>query len=247
LTTSFTDGGLLSLYVDARAVRDSAHELLSCVTCHDDYEVLPLALRDPIEAVAYRREATEMCARCHLAAADGYEGSVHSEPPLESGEGASCVDCHSPDSSAHSVARTSAPDSPLAPSRVDGACAECHAAAVDSYLETSHGKVARLGDAKTTPTCIICHADHAVTDARDLTSDTRITAFTDLCRDCHSGADSAFARAWPGHSEGAPDGSLANLARRAGLLTATLVVAFGLLHVSLEGARRLRDREDGTK
>src|SRR3990170_3963698 len=41
LRTRFSDGRRLSLYVNARGLRDSAHGLLTCVTCHDNHKVCP--------------------------------------------------------------------------------------------------------------------------------------------------------------------------------------------------------------
>jgi predicted CXXCH cytochrome family protein len=243
LSTSFTDGRPLSLYVDARVLRDSAHELLNCVTCHNEYEVLPPELRPPIEGEAYRAEATAMCARCHQVAAEDYAGSAHSEPPLETGEGATCSGCHSPEGSGHSVGSSSGPESDFGPARVAETCGSCHEKALSSYEATSHSKVANLGEAKTTATCTTCHAGHSTEPAKDLVSAPGIAALTAVCADCHSGAGESFARTWSGHSEGAPGSSLANIAGRGGLLLAVAVVAFGFVHVSLEVLRRLRGRE----
>lgn len=238
LSAGFSDGRTLSLYVDLRAVRDSAHDLLSCVTCHDTYEPPPPYRTEPYDFAAYQADATEMCARCHRAAAEGYSDSAHSETVLKEGEGATCIDCHSPDGSAHSIAETSRPGLFLRPDQIAGACGRCHEEALASYDDTSHGKVARFGEADHTATCTTCHSDHAVQPAADLVSASAVTALAAVCGDCHDGADESFARAWPGHSEGAPAGSTADVAGRAGFFVAAAVVAFGLVHVSLDLFRR---------
>ena len=245
LSSGFTNGQPLSLYVDARDVRDSAHELLTCVTCHDQLGTHPDENPPLFDIATYRTEATEMCERCHQAAADGYAGSAHWEPVFEEGEGATCLDCHSPDGSGHSVALTSDPVSILGPARVAGACGSCHEQAQETYDHTSHGKVARFGDASTTATCVSCHSDHNVQTVEDLALPAARAHLSAACAACHDGADASFARAWPGHSEGAPPGSAADILERLGFFMAAAVVASGLGHVSLDLVRRRTDRDRG--
>lgn len=238
LTAGFSNGRTLSLYANLLALRDSAHDLLSCVTCHDTYEPPPPERTEPYDFAAYQAQATEMCVRCHTAAAEGYAASAHSETVIEEGEGATCIDCHSPDGSGHSVAATKDPGSILSPARIAESCGRCHEEALSTYHDTSHGKVERFGDVKSTATCTTCHSDHAVQPADDLVAAPGESGLLTVCRDCHDGADGSFARAWPGHSEGARGGSPADVAGRAGFFLAAAVVGFGLVHASLDLFRR---------
>lgn len=238
LTAGFSDGRTLSLDVDLRAIRDSTHDLLSCVTCHDTYEPPPPERTEPYDFAAYQAEATAMCLRCHQAAAQGYSDSAHFKTVLDEGKGATCIDCHSPNGSGHSIATTSEPGSFLDAGQIAGACGRCHEEARASYDDTSHGKVARFGDPGHTATCTTCHSDHAVRPVDDLVAASAAPAMAAVCGDCHDGADESFARAWPGHSEGAPAGSSVDVAGRAGFFVAAAVVAFGLVHVSLDMFRR---------
>ena len=242
LETGFTNGRTLPLYVDARALRDSAHDLLECVTCHDQYEIPRPEVPDPLDFVAYRNAAEAMCARCHEAAADGFEGSAHWKSGFKEDEVATCTECHSPDGSGHDVAATSDSRSILAPARLAGTCGRCHEEAQDTFEETSHGKVARFGDASATATCISCHDDHAVETVDELllpASEARLAAG---CAECHDGAGEAFFEAWPGHSVGASRGSAASVVGRAGFFMAAAVVGMGLTHAGLDFWRRLLDR-----
>lgn len=245
LSSGFSNGRPLSLYVDARDVRDSAHGLLTCVTCHDQLETHPDETPPTFDLAAYRTEASEMCEGCHRAAADGYSASAHRAPAFEEGKGATCIDCHSPDGSGHTVVRTGDPGSMLAAAQIADACGTCHEQALSSYDRTSHGKVARFGDAGTTATCVSCHDDHNTQAVEDLTQGAGFAGLTAACGDCHDGAGASFARAWPGHSEGAPSGSTADLVERIGLLLATAAVASGLLHASMDLVRRRIDRDSG--
>lgn len=245
LSSGFSNGQPLSLYVDARDVRDSAHELLTCVTCHDRLRTHPDENPPLFDIATYRTEANEMCERCHQAAADGYAGSAHWKPVFQEGEGATCIDCHSPDGSGHRVAVISDPESLLSPARVAGACGSCHEQALNTYDRTSHGKVARFGDAKTTATCVSCHNDHNVYAVEDLALPAGVASLSTACARCHDGADASFARAWPGHSEGAPPGSAADILERLGFFMAAVVVGSGLVHVSLDLVRRRTGRGRG--
>ena len=242
LSTGFSNGQTLPLSVDTRVLRDSAHELLSCVTCHEQLGTHPDENGSPPDFDAYQTQAIEMCARCHLAAVDGYEGSAHWDPTRKDAERATCIDCHSPDGSGHSVGVTGDPESILGPARVAGTCGRCHDSALGTYKETSHGKVARFGDAATTATCISCHSDHEVEAVRDLAKPTAVAELVAGCARCHEGADESFFRAWPGHSEGAPAGSTADFFGRLSVFMAAAIVAAGLVHVSLDYVRRLSDR-----
>lgn len=242
LKTSFTDGRPLSLYVDATALRDSAHYLLNCVTCHDQYEIRPAGARERLDFVTYQEGAEAMCARCHISAASGYEGSAHWESGFDEGEVATCTDCHSADGSGHSVAPTSASPSVLAGSSLSDVCGRCHQQAQDSFEATSHGKVARFGNAAATATCDTCHNDHAVHTIDDLLQPASTVSLVATCETCHDGADEEFFRAWPGHSTGAPGGSAAGIVGRAGFFTAVAVVGAGVTHAALDSFRRFSRR-----
>jgi hypothetical protein len=247
LETSFADGRPLSLFVDATALRDSAHYLLNCVTCHDQYVIRPPEAREPLDFVAYQEEAEGICARCHSTAASGYEGSAHWKSGFTEGEVATCTDCHSADGSGHSVAATRDPKSMLAAASLAGVCGGCHQQAEDSFEETSHGKVARFGTVAATATCTTCHNDHAVQTIDELSQPTSTASLVATCETCHDGAGEAFFRAWPGHSTGAPGGSIASIVGRAGFFVGVAVVGAGVTHAALDSFRRLSGRNRKSK
>lgn len=242
LETGFTDGRVLPLFVDAKVLRDSAHYLLDCVTCHDQYEIPRPENPDPLDFAAYQGQAEAMCARCHQAAAGEYEGSAHWQNGFEEGAVATCTDCHSPDRSGHNVAATSDSRSILAPARLADACGRCHEQAQDTFEETSHGKVARFGDAAATATCASCHGDHAVETIDDLLLPASRATLVAGCAECHDGAGESFFSAWPGHSAGAPRGSAASMVGWAGFFTMAAVVGMGMTHAGLDFLRRFSDR-----
>lgn len=247
LKAGFSDGRSLSLYVDARALRDSAHGLMSCVTCHSDYPVRRPGESRPLgDYATYQTKAIEMCGRCHEAAAQGYAGSAHWQPVFAEGKGASCSECHSEGRSGHTVAATSDTHALLGPQRVGDTCGRCHQEALNSYRATSHGKVAQFGDATTTATCTTCHNDHAVKAVQDPGAPLAPQKLAAVCASCHSGAGSSFAAAWPGHSNAPPSRTAAGYGERIAFILTAAILAFGLVHVSLDFLRRLTDRNHRT-
>jgi hypothetical protein len=245
LSVGFSNGETLSLYADARVLRDSAHGLMSCATCHDLPPDHPPEEATVYDSAEYESEANASCAECHQAAAAGYDGSAHSEPLARGEDGATCIQCHSPDGSGHSIAATSHDTSFLSASNVADSCGACHEQARDSYLGTSHGKVAEMGDAVTTATCVTCHGDHDTPVVADLADPAAAASLASVCSECHDGADEEFARAWPGHSEGASEGSVADWLSRAGYLVAFGVVVGGVAHASLDLFRRRSGKNRG--
>lgn len=243
LRTRFADGRPLSLYVDAHGLRDSAHGLLTCISCHDDHEVCPPDRAERLEFTTYQTEAAEMCIRCHLAAAGDYAQSVHGQPVLSgSGEGATCNDCHSPELSGHTTGRVSDPLLLLAPQSLHENCGRCHAEALSTYRQTSHSKVARFGDPQRPATCTTCHGDHAVKAVEDPKEPLTVARLVTICGRCHRGADEAFASEWLGHAALPSRSAGVYYAERFIVLLIAASLGFGLVHMNLDFVRRLAGR-----
>lgn len=240
--TRFADGRSLSLYVDARELRDSAHALSTCVTCHDDREVCPPDRTEPLDFATYWTEAAEMCIRCHLAAAGEYARDVHGRPIFSgTGEGARCNDCHSPELSGHTTAAVSDSRSQLGPQSVDENCGRCHAQELTTYRQTSHSKVVRFGDPQRSATCITCHSDHAVTAVDDPMEPLTAASLVTVCRGCHDGADEGFAGEWLGHEASPSRSASLYYAERFPVLLIAAGLGFALAHMTLDLVRRLAD------
>lgn len=244
LQSRFDDGRPFPLFVDARELRDSAHSLLTCLTCHSDYEACPPGRTEPLDFVTYRAEATETCVRCHLAAAGDYAQSVHGEPVLAgTGQGATCNDCHSPGSSGHSVPKLSEPDTLLGRESVHENCGRCHEEELESYRQTSHYMVARFGDPERPATCTTCHGEHAVSAADDQAEPLAADRLVTVCQACHQGADETFASGWLGHTASPSRSAGFYYAERFVIISLSASVAFGMLHMTLHSLRAITDRE----
>ena len=241
LETRLADGRALSLHVDARALRDSAHGLLGCVTCHTDLEAHPSGQMASSGLADYQARAAEMCVRCHLAAAGDYADSVHGAPVLSrTGEGATCIDCHSSDRSGHSTSRTAGLRSAAQAEAVAENCGRCHRDELATYRRTAHSSLVQFGDKRWAATCTNCHGDHAVSAVDDPAGALAPARLALACGECHRGADEKFAGEWLGHEASSSPSGLADYVHRGIVLLMALGVGFGLTHVTLDFLRNPR-------
>jgi len=238
LQTRLSDGTALSLQVDARALRDSAHGLLGCVTCHTDLEAHPSGQMASSGLADYEARAAEMCVRCHLAAAGDYADSVHGAPVLSrTGDGATCSDCHSPDGSGHSTSRLAGLRSAAQAEAVAENCGRCHRDELATYRRTAHSSLVQFGDKRRAATCTNCHGDHAVSAVDDPGGALAPARLALACGECHRGADEQFAGEWLGHEASSSPSGLADYVHRGIVLLLALGVGFGLTHVTLDFLR----------
>ncbi|MEK7475067.1 MAG: cytochrome c3 family protein [Candidatus Coatesbacteria bacterium] len=155
----------------------------TCSSCHTPHRALPAA--DPASSVNPRNVAST-CAQCHHGVYEAFNRSVHSPAVTKTTKPLpGCNDCHS----AHTIKRAD-----LEGFRMDimGKCGRCHLETANTYFETYHGKVTRLGYAKTAK-CHDCHGAHGILPASDPRSTLNRLNVTETCRKCHPGATRRFA------------------------------------------------------
>jgi len=155
----------------------------TCTSCHTAHQILPRT--DPASSVNANNVPTT-CGRCHHGIEEQFENSIHAKrvsgysKPLPV-----CNDCHT----AHAIRRTDENSFRL---DVMTTCGRCHAEIAQTYFETYHGKVSKLGYTKAAK-CYDCHGAHdvlAVTDPRSHLSRANVAA---TCGKCHAGATRRFA------------------------------------------------------
>ncbi len=155
----------------------------NCADCHTAHHELPS--KDPRSSV-HRDNVADTCGTCHRGIFELFNASIHSPSQNQTNKRQPvCSDCHS----AHSIARTD-----LAGFRLHmmDQCGQCHKEITESYFDTYHGKVSRLGYVKTAK-CSDCHGAHdilPVTDPRSRLSRTNIVT---TCAKCHPGSNRRFA------------------------------------------------------
>jgi hypothetical protein len=155
----------------------------TCTSCHTAHRVLP---RSNPESTVNPANVPATCGQCHHGIEEQFENSIHARRVSGSAkELPVCNDCHT----AHSIRRTDEDQFRL---DIMEKCGRCHEALAKAYFDTYHGKVSRLGYAKTAK-CYDCHGAHdvlAVTDPRSHLSRANVAA---TCQKCHAGATRRFA------------------------------------------------------
>jgi cytochrome b subunit of formate dehydrogenase len=155
----------------------------NCADCHSAHGELPAA--DPRSTVN-RDNIARTCSKCHRGIYELFSASVHSPNVTHSGKKLPvCSDCHS----AHSIQRTDLSNFRL---HIMDQCGRCHEKIAETYFDTFHGKVSKLGYL-TTAKCYDCHGSHDILPVTDQRSRLSRANIVKTCAKCHSGSHRQFA------------------------------------------------------
>ena len=164
----------------------------TCNDCHRSHRVLPA---DSAESSVNRNNIPATCGRCHVGIVEIYAQSAHGAALATGRRNATghaapvCVDCHS----AHGIVRADEPRWFLG---VVDECGTCHERLYETYFETYHGKVNRLGSTLAA-TCSDCHTPHDMRPATDPASSVFPASRVRTCGGCHPAANANFVRYEP--------------------------------------------------
>jgi predicted CXXCH cytochrome family protein len=155
----------------------------TCVSCHTSHGELPPA--DPASSVN-PAHLTETCGQCHRGVLESFAASVHATGEPRAGVPLPvCEDCHS----SHQIGRA---DKPGFRNRMMAQCGRCHAEQTETFFETFHGKVSRLGT-EGAAKCSDCHGSHAILPVADPRSTLSRANVVATCGQCHEGSNRRFA------------------------------------------------------
>ncbi len=155
----------------------------TCVNCHSSHGELPP--EDPASTVN-RANLPKTCGQCHHGVEEKFAKSIHATGETKNGQHLPvCEDCHS----SHSIRRA---DSPGFRNRMMEQCGHCHEEQAESFFETFHGKVSRLGT-EGAAKCSDCHGDHDILPVTDPASHLSRTNVVATCGNCHEGSHRRFA------------------------------------------------------
>ncbi len=155
----------------------------NCADCHTAHLELPAS--DPRSSVN-RKNISATCGRCHLGITELFETSVHSPKNTHTDkELPTCEDCHS----AHDIQRTDLTDFRF---EIMDQCGRCHEEISQSYFDTFHGKVSRLGYEKAAK-CYDCHGSHDILPVSDPRSHLSRENIVETCAKCHPQSHRQFA------------------------------------------------------
>jgi predicted CXXCH cytochrome family protein len=155
----------------------------NCADCHTAHRELPAT--DPRSSVN-RANVARTCAKCHRGIYELFTQSVHSPSVTHTDKKLPvCSDCHS----AHSIQRTDLSNFRL---HIMDQCGHCHEKIAETYFETFHGKVSKLGYL-TTAKCYDCHGSHDILPVTDQRSRLSRANIVKTCGKCHPGSHRQFA------------------------------------------------------
>ena len=155
----------------------------TCTDCHTSH--MPLPASDP-ESSVNPAHIADTCGKCHLGIEETFLKSVHSPFVTKTDkELPVCSGCHT----AHTISRTDASAFEL---NVMQTCGHCHEDVAETYFDTYHGKVSKLGSVDAAK-CNDCHGAHDVLPIANPNSHLSRQNIVETCGKCHEGSHRRFA------------------------------------------------------
>jgi cytochrome b subunit of formate dehydrogenase len=164
-------------------IKDQSRTNATCYNCHDAHYIYP-------EGTAnynwWRLNLPYTCGKCHTEELKIYRNSVHGEEVLQIGnaKAAVCSDCHG----GMNIQDPFKPETQLA---ITKNCGKCHKEEWESYLDTYHGQVNKLGFTFTAK-CFNCHGSHNIQRVRSPKSSVFPANRLKTCQNCHANATPGF-------------------------------------------------------
>jgi len=166
---------------------------IDCVTCHSD-------IHSALPRKGDKQAVVKGCLECH----DGQEGfltSIHGTSLMGgNAEAPDCSDCHG----LHAITKVLPPTTDEGRKFHTATCIACHGneelmersgvdtRAVETYLESYHGKGYRLGSTGQFAGCADCHTAHNVLPKDDPASTVNEENVVNVCKQCHAKATPLF-------------------------------------------------------
>jgi len=155
----------------------------TCTDCHTSHEIIEQ--KDP-ESSIHRTNIVDTCTKCHEGIMTEFRNSIHfiGEPrgdiqlPM-------CDDCHS----SHEITETNVRGFMR---EIVSTCGHCHEDVTESYFETFHGKVVKLGYTETAK-CQDCHGAHTILPTSNPASTLSRDNIVGTCAQCHESSHRRFA------------------------------------------------------
>ena len=154
-----------------------------CADCHTAHMVLP---GDDPNSSVHSNNVNKTCANCHRGIYEKLNRSIHSTQFNDTDKKLpTCASCHH----SHMVERV---DSDDFRDEILRQCGDCHEEVTESYFETFHGKVSKLGYAEAAK-CNDCHGSHEILPTDDQNSTLSRQNIVATCGQCHEGSHRQFA------------------------------------------------------
>ncbi|MBI5094566.1 MAG: cytochrome c3 family protein [Candidatus Hydrogenedentes bacterium] len=155
----------------------------TCTSCHTAHQPLPVSDTD---SSVNPKHIADTCGKCHEGIENTFLSSIHSPQVSKSDkELPVCSSCHS----SHTITRKDEADFKL---RLVDTCGRCHQDVADTYVDTYHGKVSKLGSTGAAK-CNDCHGAHDILPVTDPKSRLSRDNIVETCAKCHPGSHRRFA------------------------------------------------------
>lgn len=154
----------------------------TCIDCHTSHKELPID--DPNSSIN-TKNLPQTCSKCHLGIYEQFRKSIHS-PEVSNSKAKlpSCYDCHK----SHTIERVDQQD--FRQSMIEQ-CGHCHQDVTETYFETFHGKVSKLGEAAAAK-CYDCHGSHNILPPDNPESTLSHKNIIKTCASCHPNSNRKF-------------------------------------------------------
>jgi len=155
----------------------------SCTDCHTAHLELP---PDDPRASVNSANVAATCGQCHHGIEETFRTSIHWPGNSDTErELPTCESCHT----SHTISRTDAAGFRL---KMMNQCGRCHADEAETFFDTYHGKVSRLGS-EGSAKCYDCHGTHDILPPENPESKLSRDNVVNTCATCHPGAHRKFA------------------------------------------------------
>ncbi|MDX2493457.1 MAG: cytochrome c3 family protein [Desulfuromusa sp.] len=174
----------------------SVHKLndIGCAECHSTIHSQTVWKGD-------KRIASAKCAECHVDSHDAFHVSVHGQALADGNmDSAGCMDCHN----LHAIQEIGDPNDHATRAFHTDVCLKCHGdeelmtkngvynIAVETYLDSYHGKNYRLGFPEKVAGCADCHTSHSILPHIDTKSSLHPDNLVATCAKCHENSSAQF-------------------------------------------------------
>jgi len=155
----------------------------TCADCHGSHGERPPS--DPLSSV-HPDNVPGTCGQCHFGILEMFKTSVHWSGNTETdSELPTCESCHT----SHTIGRIDQEDFRF---EMMSQCGGCHESETETFFDTFHGKVSRLGSS-TAAKCHDCHGTHGILPSSDPESTLGRDNVVETCAQCHPGSNRRFA------------------------------------------------------
>ncbi len=155
----------------------------TCASCHGAHSELP---PDNPDSPVNPNNIADTCGACHQGIEEQFRASIHwTDDPIAEDDHPTCEDCHA----SHTIMRT---EQVGFRTLMMEQCGRCHTDETETFFDTFHGKVSRLGG-EGVAKCSDCHGTHDVLPPTDPASMLSRENVVETCGQCHEGSHRQFA------------------------------------------------------